>query len=89
MIDKMYRFLLAVNYKNTFPMGRKVTVGELAKALRIPRATANRWAIRACGLGLVETEKFTRGKQVCYSFKVSQEGEMFMNSTLEILELPF
>lgn len=80
MIEKMRRLLLAVDYKNRFPMGRKVTVGEVAKAMKVSRSTAHRLMVKACGFGFVEAESFMRGKKTCYTFKVSSEGNMFLNS---------
>lgn len=84
MIDKMESLLLAIGFCHTFAM-RKVTVGEVARALRKPNTTVYRHMLKAQKLGLIKSVTFNRGKMLCYEFSLTKEGLDFLDS----FSLPF
>lgn len=63
---------------------RRVTVGEVARYMRKPKTTVHRHMVKACRMGLVQTNTFLRGKTVCYEFSLTEEGVLFLNSWSEI-----
>lgn len=85
MIQKMHSLLLAVDFSNRFKV-REVTVGEVARRMKKPQSTIHRHMVKACGLGLVQSHSFMRGKLVCYEFSLTDEGNKFLDS---IQHLPF
>jgi len=79
MLTKMEALLNAIVFLQKFSH-RKITVGEVARSMKKPQSTIHRHMVKACGLGLVQSHEFKRGKVTCYEFSLTTEGNIFLNS---------
>lgn len=83
MITKMEALLNAIVFLQQFGY-RKITVGEVARSMKKPQSTVHRHMVKACGLGLVQSHQFMRGKVACYEFSITPEGNAFLNSFIRM-----
>lgn len=79
MIIKMEALLNAIVFLQKFS-SRHITVGEVARSMKKPQSTIHRHMVKACGLGLIQSHQYMRGKMVCYEFSLTPEGNAFLNS---------
>lgn len=72
----MYKFKAILRYLEAqeLYMGHYPTVGEIAKAVKMPKSTVRRLLIKLCGLGFVETKQVPYRGRFMWKFEATSQG---------------